>query len=194
MGNSIGKSKTKSIEERDVVVFLVGPAGAGKSTLMDVLDKDGRATRNPQSLDPSTKEVQAWTYRFERIQHNIVLVDTPSFLTGVPGFDAEGIMRKWIQLSKFAEKCHDSRILYLHNLAGNPEEQGLMMQEHLDTFANAFPQKRGVPSLVYVVPTIDKGLKPGSEMAERNFSKLETAVKSLSPKWSVSMFPDITIA
>ncbi|KAL4070206.1 hypothetical protein V8B97DRAFT_1966407 [Scleroderma yunnanense] len=100
MGNTLRKSKTQSIGEDDIVVFLVGPAGAGKSALMNALNEDNRVNRNAQSLDPSTRDVQAWTYTFDQIPANIVLVDTPSFHTEIPGFDAEGIMQKWIKLSK----------------------------------------------------------------------------------------------
>jgi len=66
---------------------------------MRVLDNDERANRIKQKLDPSTKDVQAWKYTFNEVPYNIVLVDTPSFLTG-HDIDAEGIMRKWIQASK----------------------------------------------------------------------------------------------
>jgi len=67
---------------------------------MVALDQDRRANRNPRSLDPSTKEVQAWTYTFKHIPYNIVLVDTPSFHTRIHDFDAEIIMMKWITASK----------------------------------------------------------------------------------------------
>jgi len=63
------------------------------------------------------------------------------------------------------------------------------MQKHLDTFANTFPPKSMVPSRVYIIPTIDKGLKPGSRMAEKHFARLQDAVESLNARWNASMFP-----
>jgi len=63
------------------------------------LVNDERANGVDRKLDPSTKEVQAWRYTLKQVPYNIVLVDTPSFLTG-HNIDAEGIMRKWIQVSK----------------------------------------------------------------------------------------------
>ena len=68
---------------------------------MNALDNDERANRADRKLDPSTKDVQAWRYTLqEQVPYDIVLVDTPSFLTGYNNVDAEGIMRKWIQASK----------------------------------------------------------------------------------------------
>lgn len=85
-------------------------------------------------------------------------------------------------------KCRCSGILYLHNLAGNPDERGLLMQEHLDTFAETFPRTCSVPGRVYIVPTVDRGLIPGSRIAQRHYPRLQTAMGSLHAKWNASMF------
>ncbi|KAL4061756.1 hypothetical protein J3A83DRAFT_4345205 [Scleroderma citrinum] len=184
MGNILGKSKTQNIGEKDVIVFVVGPTGAGKSRLIGAVDKDRGTSRNAQGLAPSTKDVQAWTYTFERIPDNIVLVDTPSFHTDHDDADAESVMRKWIQ-SNVPAQCRRSGILYLHNLARNPEDNDQLIRRHLDTFTRTFPNGHCVPSFVYVVPTI-QGLKPGATV-ERHFPKLQAAVNSLSANWKASM-------
>ncbi|KAL4064645.1 hypothetical protein J3A83DRAFT_4443674 [Scleroderma citrinum] len=192
MGNILRKNTTQPIGEQDIVVFLVGPAGSGKSTvmqLMHALAMDRQTNPDTYSLDPSTRDVQARRYTFDHIPQNVVLVDTPSFHTGLFDIDAESAMRKWIQLN-FSANCHRSGILYLHDLARNPREKGLLMQHHLDTFAKTFPAGYTVPSCVCVVPTIDRGLKPDSSLVQRHGPKLEAAVRSLGVAWNASMFPE----
>jgi len=92
--------------------------------------------------------------------------------------------------NRFAEKCRRSGILYLHNLAGNPEEKGLLMRSHLRTFKETFPRGCRAPSRVCVVPTIDEGLKPNCNLVRQHLPKLQAAVNSLN-EWQASMFPQI---
>ena len=105
-----------------------------------------------------------------------------------PGEDIESVANPTLTSCNRFSKCGRSGILYLHNLVGNPDERGLLIQEHLDTFAETFPRGCSVPGRVYVVPTMDRGLIPGSRIFQRHYPRLQTAMHSLHTKWNASMF------
>ncbi|KIM56705.1 hypothetical protein SCLCIDRAFT_17134 [Scleroderma citrinum Foug A] len=182
---------TLKIAEDDLVVFVVGPTGAGKSWFVKELANNDKVRVGKNGHHPCTTDVEAWKCHFEQGQDNVVIVDTPSFCTEVDGFDAEGTMKSWIT-SRLSEKCRHSGILFLHTLARDPTDPDTSMERHLNIFSSSFPARCTVPMRVCVVPTMEPACKLGSERIEERLAQLDAETMSLDgPKWSASMFPSV---
>ncbi|KAI6108244.1 hypothetical protein F5141DRAFT_1215985 [Pisolithus sp. B1] len=176
------------ITENDLVIFVVGPTGAGKSWFTRKLSQNG-VIPSGEIQHPCTKwHVKTWRYNFKNSTNGILIVDTPSFYTD-HDFYAGRFMTSWLKL-RFIKKCR-SGILFLHSLAEDPRDLDVLMQRHLDTFATTFPKKSMVPSYVYVVPTGNSAdSKTGQQLPE-----LESVAKSSygngGRKWRASVFPGV---
>lgn len=92
-----GSKRATVILPTDIVVFIVGPSGSGKSRFMGIiLQQSNVHVRISKSQRPGTTEVHAERCRFDGIQGDIVIVDTPSFCTYMDP-DGEEVMRKWME-------------------------------------------------------------------------------------------------
>ncbi|KAL4062803.1 hypothetical protein V8B97DRAFT_1680536 [Scleroderma yunnanense] len=198
---------TSKVSEDNLVVFVVGPTGAGKSWFIKELVNNDKVRVGKNGQHPCTTAVEAWMCHFEQGPDNIVIVDTPSFCTEVDGFDAEGIMSSWIKSRwgwqtlrytilrcrcRLSEKCRSSGIIYLHTLARNPTDPDMSIERHLNIFSSTFPARCAVPSRVCVVPTLERACKLGSDKVGERLSRLDTETHLLDgSKWSASMFPDV---
>lgn len=107
-----------SIDENDIVVAVMGPTGAGKSTFID------RAVGRPDinaghDLTSCTKEVRAVRYPHTDGTRNIVLVDTPgfddTFMTDVQVLQR---IADWLK-STYEKNVKLSGVLYLHRISDN---------------------------------------------------------------------------
>ncbi|KAI6099698.1 hypothetical protein F5141DRAFT_391362 [Pisolithus sp. B1] len=184
---------TPKVTESDIVIFVVGPTGSGKSWFTKELCNNNEI-QVEKGQHPRTKNVLALRCNFKNDPNNIVVVDTPSFHTELEGFDAEKITTAWIE-SRFTKKCRASGIVFLHPLAQDPTHSDQSMARHLDTFATTFPGGFTVPSLVRVVPTQEPAAILQDQKVERRLSQLESVMKSLgdnsSRKWHASMFTEV---
>ncbi|KAI6096475.1 hypothetical protein EDD16DRAFT_1902891 [Pisolithus croceorrhizus] len=173
------------VTENDLVIFVVGPTGAGKSWFTKKLSQNG-VIPSGEIQHPCTKwHVKTWRYNFKSSTNGILIIDTPSFHTN-HDFYAGRFMTSWLK----SRKCR-SGVLFLHSLTNDPGDLDVLMQRHLDTFATRFPNKSMVPSCVYVVPTGNSAdAKPGQRLSE-----LESVVKSShgngGHKWRASVFPGV---
>lgn len=146
--------KATAVSQTDIVVFIVGPSGSGKSWLLSLLLKMAK-TRVPvnKGQKPCTTKVYAERCHFEGMQNAIILVDTPSFYTYADP-DGEKIVKKWIDSNY--KKPKGAGILYTHNIASNPCDPNLEVSRHFSAFRRTFPQAL-VPRAVRVVPTVALG-------------------------------------
>ncbi|KAI6158370.1 hypothetical protein EDD17DRAFT_1624054 [Pisolithus thermaeus] len=146
--------KATTVSQTDIVVFIVGPSGSGKSWLLSLLLQMAK-TRIPinKGQKPCTTKVYAERCHFEGMQSDIILVDTPSFYT-YTGVDAEKTVKKWI-VSNYTEP-RGAGILYTHNISSNPRDSNLEVSRHFSAFRRTFPQAL-VPRIVRVVPTLAHG-------------------------------------
>ncbi|KAI6111677.1 hypothetical protein EDD17DRAFT_795348 [Pisolithus thermaeus] len=156
-----GSKKTTAILPTDIVVFIVGPQGSGKSWFMDALLKSANVhVRVSKGQKPGTTEVHAERCRFDGMQNDIVIVDTPSFITYMDP-DGEEAVRKWME-SNYTKPCKAAGILYMHNLAFNPDDANLRVSNHLGTFRRTCRQNL-IPSIIHVVPTLSNGARLSDE-------------------------------
>lgn len=151
-----GSKKTSAILPTDIVVFIVGPSGSGKSWFMSVLLKHAQV-RVSMGQKPGTTEIHAERCRFDGMKNDIVIVDTPSFDTNEEGPDGETEVKKWMD-SNYAKPCKAAGVLYMHNVASNPDDPGLKVSNHLGAFRRTCRPKL-IPRVIQVVPTLDHGAR-----------------------------------
>ncbi|KAI6107645.1 hypothetical protein EDD16DRAFT_1620399 [Pisolithus croceorrhizus] len=156
-----GSRKTTTISPSDNVVFIVGPSGSGKSRFMSILLQSANVhVRVSKGQKPGTTEVHAERCRFDGMQNDIVVVDTPSFCTYMDP-DGEEVVRKWME-SNYTKPCKAARILYMHNLAFNPDDGNLKVSNHLGAFRRACRHDL-IPSIIRVLPTLSNGARLSDE-------------------------------
>ncbi|KAJ3559609.1 hypothetical protein NP233_g11224 [Leucocoprinus birnbaumii] len=134
-GNMIGVEsvRVKEIAESDMVILIMGPTGAGKSTFIQTIAQlqgyEYNSDAGPQ-LTSGTKVVHAIRFHFNGGQNqNLVLVDTPGFDdTHRDDFQVLQIIVKWLQRTggwNFFRANRPSMmrringILYLHRITDN---------------------------------------------------------------------------
>ncbi|KAI6027809.1 hypothetical protein BKA83DRAFT_4233884 [Pisolithus microcarpus] len=150
-----GSKKTTTILPTDTVVFIVGPSGSGKSRFMSILLQNANVhVKVGKGQRPGTTEVHAERCQFNGMQSDIVIVDTPSFCTYMKP-DGEKVVRKWME-SNYTEPCKMATMLYMHNLAFNPEDANLRVLNHLGVFRRTC-RRNLIPSIIHVVPTLSTG-------------------------------------
>ncbi|KAI6006209.1 hypothetical protein F5J12DRAFT_742713 [Pisolithus orientalis] len=181
------------VKENDFVIFVVGPTGSGKSWFTGEFCNNDDVRVGGDSEKIRTKNVQALKCNFGRGLNSVVLVDTPSFCTGIKGF-AELEMTNWIR-SRFNKRCCDSGILFLQSLWWDPSHRDVLIARHLETFASIFPNGFAPPSRVYVIPTKESDVIIPREEMNRRISNLECTSlavnKNGNGRWRVSMLPEV---
>ncbi|KAL4073384.1 hypothetical protein J3A83DRAFT_2523442 [Scleroderma citrinum] len=174
------KSKeTTEILPTDTVVFIVGPTGSGKTWLLRELVKSENFHLNKQNLKPSTKQVNAVRCHFSEKGGNrddIVIVDTPSFYT-FDEPDGEATLKRWMN-ENHTKSCKQAGILYMHNIAANPQDGNLSVCRHLDAFGRVYPW--GVVSCKVVIPTIDRGARYTFDKTQGLISKLKAEAEKVN--------------
>ncbi|KAI6095455.1 hypothetical protein F5141DRAFT_682858 [Pisolithus sp. B1] len=169
-----GSKKTSAILPTDIVVFIVGPSGSGKSWFMSVLLKNAQV-RVSKGQKPGTTEIHAERCRFDGMKNDIVVVDTPSF-DNYDGPDGETEVKRWMD-SNYTKPCKAAGVLYMHNIASNPNDPGLKVSNHLGTFRRTCRQNL-VPSVIHVVPTLDHGARLPQERIMTRVTQLELQANS----------------
>ncbi|KAI6017900.1 hypothetical protein EDC04DRAFT_474668 [Pisolithus marmoratus] len=128
-----GSKKTTAILPTDIVVFIVGPSGSGKSRFLNILLQSGNVhVKVSKGQKPGTTEVHAERCRFDKMKSDIVIVDTPSFYTYIDP-DGEVVVEKWMD-SNYTKPCKATGVLYMHNLASNLDDANLRVSKHLGAF------------------------------------------------------------
>ncbi|KAI5997319.1 hypothetical protein F5J12DRAFT_852290 [Pisolithus orientalis] len=178
--------KTTDISATDMVVFIVGPSGSGKSRFMDILLQNANvhAVRANKGQRPGTTEVYAERCRFEGMQSDIVLVDTPSFHT-YEDPDGEETLKKWMD-SK-CTKCKRAGMLYTHNIASNPHDGNLVISRHLEAFRRTLPRNLTI-NTVHVVPTVAFGARLPAETIDALVTRLQGQADGVGAKMSKTPF------
>lgn len=168
--------KTTTILPTDIVVFIVGPSGSGKSWLLSILLKMAN-THVPvnRGQKPCTTKVHAERCHFEGMQGDIILVDTPSFYTYIRP-DGEKTVKKWIDSNYIQPK--GAGILYMHNIASNPLDPNLEVSRHFSAFRRTCPQGHA-PSVARVVPTVALGSTLSAEKINTSMTRLRYQADSI---------------
>jgi len=111
-----------SLVDTDIIVAVMGPTGAGKSTFIDAASRqDGKNVG--QRLKSCTSDVRAVRCtRFDPATgktNNVVLVDTPGFDdTHLSDMEVLGLIADWLKES-YRHKKKISGILYFHRITDN---------------------------------------------------------------------------
>ncbi|KAF8557844.1 hypothetical protein OG21DRAFT_1601376 [Imleria badia] len=204
---------TLSISEDDIVVFVVGPTGSGKSWVRARLvprlpgfvsapsqfikeATRGEWVKSSRGYHPFTTKVQAIRCELndeaKDLQQegvkNIVFVDTPSFLTESDDFDAQKEIRTWVDRPEYRPR--HLGMIYMHRIETDPGVEPI--QKHLRELA-AIPRIGNPhhPLRLHIVISYDKtsGTISDSKITER-VSNLRSRMDSLdNSKWQPSMHP-----
>ncbi|KAI5995166.1 hypothetical protein EDD15DRAFT_2257271 [Pisolithus albus] len=168
--------KTTTVLPTDTVVFIVGPSGSGKSRFMSILLQNTNVhVKVSKGQRPGTTEVHAERCRFDGMQNDIVIVDTPSFCTYTDP-DGEDVVRQWME-SNYTKPCKAVRTLYMHNLAFNPEDANLTVSNHLGVFRRTCRPSL-LPSIIHIVPTLSYGAKLTAERLGTLTTQLQSQAKN----------------
>lgn len=165
------KRRRMGILPEDIVVFIIGPSGSGKSWFLSTLLQNPNVhTLVKVSREHKSSEVHAVRCRFEGIPNDILLVDTPSFYVD-HGPDAEATLKKWMD-SNDTKESWAIGILYMHNIASNLYDDNLRLLKHIGAFRRTCRRDLS-HSTVYVVPSVASEVRLSSGRIEASMSRLQ---------------------
>ncbi|KAI6039633.1 hypothetical protein EDC04DRAFT_1655871 [Pisolithus marmoratus] len=171
-----GSKKTTAILPTDIVVFIVGASGSGKSRFMSILLQNANVhVQVSKGQKPGTTEVHAERCRFDGMKDSIVIVDTPSFYT-YDDQDGEMVVKKWMD-SNYTRSCKAAGVLYMHNLAFNPDDANLRVSRHLGAFRRTCRQNF-MPTVIRVVPTLSHGARLSEERLRTSTAQLQRQART----------------
>ncbi|KAF9442974.1 hypothetical protein P691DRAFT_779134 [Macrolepiota fuliginosa MF-IS2] len=108
----------KAIRQDDIVIAFMGPTGAGKSYLIDLLSGQ-RGRRAGDTLKSCTAQIQATRVRHPRYKDRIVLVDTPGFDdTTKSDMEILALISEWLQKT-YQRDIKLCGLVYLHRITDN---------------------------------------------------------------------------
>jgi len=193
--NKVKSAPTLSISEDDIVVFVVGPTGSGKSWFIREATK-GEWVESSEGYHPFTTQVQAtrceladeteMDLKREGVK-GVVFVDTPSFFTGYDGIDAHKAIGIWIDRAIY--KPRYLGMIYMHRIETDPAHNPTI-QTYLKEFT-AIPQISAgrIPLRLHIVMSYDKSSSNFSDSRiTKRESMLRVQMESLSKsRWQPSM-------
>ncbi|KAN0081620.1 hypothetical protein V8E55_009244 [Tylopilus felleus] len=195
---SLVLGETFELGSDDIVVFVVGPSGGGKSLFVEETTKSG-LTQVGADLRPCTAKVHAIRYKlteaakttFGATYHkHIVFVDTPSFHTDQDDGAAERNMTQWLSKSKC--KSTLAGTIYIHRVETDPHNESI--QEHLNAFAYTFPHDFvPLPRRVHAVLSYE-GVIPEATIQlrmETLQAQLYELQASIGISWIASFHPNL---
>ncbi|KAF8441314.1 hypothetical protein L210DRAFT_3536883 [Boletus edulis BED1] len=186
-----------SISKNDIVVFVAGPTGSGKSWFIKEATR-AESVKSSRGYHPSTTKVQA--IRCELTDEakadpqnggveSIVFVDTPSFLTACDDIDAQKEITTWID--QIGHKPRYLGIIYMHRIETDPAIEPI--GDHLQELAT-IPRfgDRYQPLRLHVVVSCDRTSGSISDSKiKKHEDSLRTRMLSLSKsRWQPSMHQD----
>ncbi|KAF7761726.1 hypothetical protein Agabi119p4_9718 [Agaricus bisporus var. burnettii] len=110
--------KPEDLTKNDVIIVIMGPTGAGKSTFIQTATPGYNNHAVGHGLQSFTSQITAVRMSFDD-GTNVVLVDTPGFDdTCLSDFDILQTVAKWLKNVRTRE-LEISGILYLHRISDN---------------------------------------------------------------------------
>ncbi|KAI9573230.1 hypothetical protein HD554DRAFT_2167504 [Boletus coccyginus] len=191
---------TLSISDDDIVVFVVGPTGSGKSWFIREATRS-ELVKTSRDYHPFTTKVQAirceltdeakTDLKHEELE-SIVFVDTPSFLTGCDDFDAQKEIRTWIERTEY--KPRYLGMIYMHRIETDPAYEPI--RKHLQEFPVLPGISEGhVPLRLHIVISYDKtsGNISDSKIMDRESTLYiqKDLLKSSTGKWQPSIHQEV---
>ncbi|KAG9225349.1 hypothetical protein CCMSSC00406_0006264 [Pleurotus cornucopiae] len=111
------KVKTKSVNSQDIVIAVMGPTGAGKSTFISYACRKASKDLIGHNLESCTSKVQP--IRITTGTHNVILVDTPGFDdTNMSDTRVLGMIADWL-LETYNNQVKLAGIIYMHRISDN---------------------------------------------------------------------------
>ncbi|KAJ8689304.1 hypothetical protein PTI98_013338 [Pleurotus ostreatus] len=108
----------RPISKDDIIIAVMGPTGAGKSSFINTATNSSEATVG-HNLESCTQEVRAISCPHPKSGRNVVLVDTPGFDDTVrTDTDILSAIADWLSTT-YRDKITLSGILYLHRISDN---------------------------------------------------------------------------
>ncbi|KAF8420758.1 hypothetical protein L210DRAFT_2249423 [Boletus edulis BED1] len=193
------------LDDNDIVVFVVGPSGSGKSKFVEQATESSDLIKVGTGLQPCTTTVRAIRCELTEgaraalgteVPKNIVFVDTPSFHTqaraGRNSEAAEKEMKGWLKSSKSKSNPSLVGTIYMHRVETDPRYESV--QQHLDAFTHTFPKDCvPFPQRLHAVFSHYDGVLPPQtiELRRETFEEqLRALHPSLGkPKWDTSFHP-----
>jgi len=131
---------------KDRIVLVMGPTGAGKSTLIDIATNQ-RAQTGDHSWESSKAEIRSVKAAHPTEGYPVVFVDTPGFdHTSMSDMEVVTMIADWL-LKAYKGDINIATILYLHRISDNRMSQSAM--KNLRIFSSLCGQK-AMPNVVIV--------------------------------------------
>jgi len=123
------------ISERDVVIFVIGSTGSGKSTFINTaLAKKSMVVSEPSALVSCTKTIHAFkcTSPWNPYRRSVIFVDIPAFNHSTLDIQRRvpDLITNWLE-TYCTGKSVESGIIYLHAMRPRLNEG---FDKHLDPF------------------------------------------------------------
>ncbi|KAJ8517865.1 hypothetical protein ONZ45_g5019 [Pleurotus djamor] len=114
---STSVAKTHDLTSGDVVIAIMGPTGAGKSTFIAYASRQSGKKLVGNGLKSQTSQVQP--YKIKMGEQKVILVDTPGFDdTNMTDTQVLGMIADWLQKT-YNNKVQLSGIVYMHRISDN---------------------------------------------------------------------------
>jgi len=131
---------------KDRIVLVMGPTGAGKSTLIDIVT-NRRAQTADHSWQSSKAEIRSVRVTHPTEGYPVVFVDTPGFdHTSMSDMEVVSMIADWL-LKAYKGDINIATILYLHRISDNRMSKSAM--KNLQIFSSLCGQK-AMPNVVIV--------------------------------------------
>ncbi|KAG9312309.1 hypothetical protein JVU11DRAFT_7620 [Chiua virens] len=138
-------SRTYQLNDNDIVVFVVGPAGGGKSWFTKAATNSpdiahsasltpNKASKGPVAIRCKLNDPLSFLQVAQGKQENIVFVDIPSLDDECHGTQEE--IKRWLKKSK-AKSTHVG-VIYVDRLETDPKDSSRILR-YLDLFDLALP-------------------------------------------------------
>ncbi|KAF8811036.1 hypothetical protein BYT27DRAFT_7185146 [Phlegmacium glaucopus] len=173
------------ISEKDVVIFVIGSTGSGKSTFINTaLAKKSMVVSEPSALVSCTKSIQMFkcTSPWNPFGRSVIFVDMPAFNHSKLDVQRRvpDLINAWLEVN-CRGKSVDSGILYLHAMLPRLNEG---FDKHLDPFIKLCHEKGHRPISALLISTMwptNRGTEESAHIKEleEHFRKSTADVRKM---------------
>ncbi|KAL0948476.1 hypothetical protein HGRIS_011045 [Hohenbuehelia grisea] len=186
----MGGSSSKGVKPKagDVIILLIGPPGAGKSTFLKEAAPEAKDVKIGCTLAVGTEAVQpVEAPKLKLSKSRVILVDTPALNSGRTGnveVDILNHMQKWMSQAKNAN-LKITGLLYFHKITDTRLNESFSL--HYGTLQALLPSDDTHRAMLVTT------MWPHPEVADARYQKYVNREEALQQRWQSIGPPDSVV-